>query len=157
MYSRRSVVLSLSHSSHHYRLCTPFTRRLPCYSESRPGVGFPSTCCFKPQSALLVAKFTTVVISAVQGAGGAPTGATHSRSRRPQILHSPFQRSGNHTSHVLQMEDVRRKLICSCLEQTFSWLRDPTSPESGSDGRHFKISQPATVDCKVLLCKRRLL
>jgi hypothetical protein len=25
------------------------------------------------------------------------------------------------------MEDVRRKLICCCLEQTFSWIHNPTS------------------------------
>lgn len=127
----------LSYQCHYCHLCMHFIRLFSVYRELQPRVSLPSTCCFNnSQSALFIAKFYTVVISEVQGTGNAPAGATHTRSSRPQILHNPFKCSGSHTSHVLPMEDVRRKLICCRLEQTFSWIRNPKIPGVGIDGRH---------------------
>ena len=132
-----TVFFSLSYHCQCCHLCMHFMRRFSVYREHQPRVSLPSTCCFnKSQSALLMAKFSTMVISAVQGNGNTPARATNTRSSRPQILHNPFKCSGPHTSHVLPMEDVCRKLICLCLEQTFSWIRKPTSPGVGTDGRH---------------------
>jgi hypothetical protein len=116
-----TVFSFLFYHCHYCHLCMHFTRRFSVCREHQPGVSLPPTCCFNnSQSALLIAKFSTMVISAVQGTGNSPAGATHTRSSRPQILHNPFKCSGSHTSHVLPMEDVRRKLICFCLEQTLS-------------------------------------
>jgi len=114
-----------SYHCHYCHLCMLFTRPFSVYREHQSRVSLPPACCFnKSQSTLLIAEFSTMVISAVQRTGNAPTGATHTRSGRAQILHNPFKYSDSHTSHVLPMEDVRRKLICCCLEQTFSWIRN---------------------------------
>ena len=120
-----AAFFSFSYHFHYCHSCTKFIRRFSVYREHQPGVSIPSTCGFNnSQSTLLIAKFSTMVIRAVQGTGNAPAGATHTRPSRPQILQNPFKCSGPHTSHVLPMEDVCRKLICFCLEQTFSWIRN---------------------------------
>jgi hypothetical protein len=103
---------------------------LSIYRKSGSGVGFPSTCCFAPQSTLH-AGFTIVFPSEVQ----ATRGAAHTRSSRPQILHNSSKLSNIHTSHVLPVEDVRRQLIhnmfCSVYEHIIQRLADPTILCSG--------------------------
>jgi hypothetical protein len=137
----------LSYSCHYCHLCMKFTRRFSVYRELQPGVSLPSTCCFIPHSALLFAKFSTVVVSAVQGAGRAPAGVTHTRSSRPQILHNPFKRSGCHTSHVLPMEDVRRKLIFSCTRHYPDFVNPQVLGLLPMEDIILLISQSAGVDC----------